>query len=85
MVGRGQFLKELTDLEMRWAVFEVQWETTEGFLAEWHELISIFRKTSLSALRRFTCTWARREAGRLKAISVELAKDVGGWHWGKQG
>lgn len=38
-VGRGQFLRELADLVMRWDVFQVLWETTEGFLAERHELI----------------------------------------------
>lgn len=73
-VGGGQFL---TDLEMRWAVFEVQWETTEEFLAEWCELIYIFRRTSLSASRRIICKWARRVAGRLESISLVLAKDFG--------
>lgn len=80
-VGRGQFLRELADLVMRWDVFQVLWETTEGFLAERHELIYTWRKTSLSALRRIECKWARREAGRVGAISVVLAKDIGGLGW----
>lgn len=67
---------------MRWGIFEVQWETTEGFLAEWHELIYIVGKTSFSALRRLTYTWTRRKTRRLEVISVVLPKNVGGGDWG---
>lgn len=61
-IGRSQFLKELANLKMRWDLFQVQWETTEGFMAKWYELIYIFRKTSLSAQWRIKIRWTRRDA-----------------------
>lgn len=65
---------------MRWGLFEIQWETTDGFLGEWCEPIYNLKKISIY-FKENQMKMERMEAGRPEATWAVLAKDVGTLEW----